>query len=474
MIFKITQTSLSLIFSLSLGIAFLNLFFRKLPLSFFEKLSLSFGLGWGLISLLQFVLLYFGFQITVLNMTAVIFLLILVSIGFRKVSKIRGISDGDASDFVLSMTKQESHISSLSRLEKFCLIGIFIGCFYALLKTFIFPIIDDDGLCNFAWKAKVIYYSNLFHEPLTVLVPRMRNTSGGDYPPLIPLSEHFITLFLNEWNDLYPKIIFPLFYFSFLVSFFYAAKRFTNRYFAIVFTFLLNGLRFMSDQATWGVADLAFTSYYCISFFLILSWMRTANSSFFYLSAFFGAFAVWTKNEGIPSLAILFSIVVLFFFFSHRRKMDVLKEIGFYMTLETALIIPVLYWKKLTAVTYPLLDQGVFSFSRILKNIEWLPMILDKLQQQLFGTPNRWNLLGYLFVLAIGLNVKQIFKPLYLYLILAIILNYSLYIVVYLLNPFNDLVHYMAYSQNRMLMHFLPLMLFYSALALYKPQTQFA
>lgn len=227
----------------------------------------------------------------------------------------------------------------------------------------------------------------------------------------------------------------------------------------------------MSDQATWGVADLSFTYYYCISFFLILSWMRTGNSSFFYLSAFFSAFAVWTKNEGIPSLLILFLIIGLFFFFSplfsHRRKRDILKEMTFYMTLETLLIIPVLYWKKLTAVTYPLLDQGVFSFSRILKNIEWLPMILDKLQQQLFGTPNRWNLLGYLFILAICLNLKQIFKPLYFYLMLAIILNYSLYIVVYLLDPFNDLVHYMAYSQNRMLMHFLPLMLFCSAVMLY-------
>lgn len=456
MIFKTAQTSLSLIFSLLLGIAFLNLFFRKLPLSFFEKLSLSFGLGWGLISLLQFLFLYFGFQITILNMGAVILGITVVSIGFQKFSK-----ESESGQ------QEESSIPVFSKLEKFCLIGIFIGCFYALLKTFIYPIIDDDGLCNFAWKAKVIYYSNLFHEPLAALVPRMHNTSGGDYPPLIPLSEHFITLFLNEWNDLYPKIIFPLFYFSFLAGFFYAAKRFTNRYFAIVFTFLLNGLRFMSDQATWGVADLPFAYYYCISFFLILSWMRTANSSFFYLSAFFSAFAVWTKNEGMPSLLILVLIVFLFFFFSHRRKRDVLKEIVFYMTLETLLIIPVLYWKKLTAVTYPLLDQEVFSFSRILKNIEWLPMILDKLQQQLFGTPNRWNLLGYLFILAIGLNVKQIFKPLYLCLVLAIILNYSLYIVVYLLDPFNDLAHYMAYSQNRMLMHFLPLMLFCSALAIY-------
>lgn len=456
MIFKTAQTSLSLIFSLSLGIAFLNLFFRKLPLSFFEKLSLSFGLGWGLISLLQFLFLYFGFQITILNTGAVILVITLVSLGFQKFSK-----ESESGQ------PEESSVPVFSRLEKFCLIGIFIGCFYALLKTFIFPIVDDDGLCNFAWKAKVIYYSNFFHEPLAALVPRMRDTSGADYPPLIPLSEHFITLFLNEWNDLYPKIIFPLFYFSFLAGFFYAAKRFTNRYVAIVFTFLLNGLRFMSDQATWGVADLPFAYYYCISFFLILSWMRTGNSSFFYLSAFFSAFTVWTKNEGIPSLLILFLIIGLFFFFSHRRKRDVLKEIVFYMMLETALIIPVLYWKKLTAATYPLLDHGVFSFSRILKNIEWLPMILDKLQQQLFGTPNRWNLLGYLFILITVLNLKQIFKPLYLYLMLAIILNYSLYIVVYLLDPFNDLVHYMAYSQNRMLMHFLPLMLFCSAAMLY-------
>jgi hypothetical protein len=459
MIFKTAQTSLALIFSLWLGIAFLNLFFRKLPLSFFEKLSLSFGMGWGLISLLQFLFLYFGFQITILNTGAVILAIILAAFGFQKFSKesLPGVEGRPA------VKEEESPI--FSKLEKFCLIGIFIGCFYALLKTFIFPIIDDDGVCNFAWKAKVIYYSNLFHEPLAALVPRMRDTSGGDYPPLIPLSEHFITLFLNEWNDLYPKIIFPLFYFSFLAGFFYVVKRFINRYFAIVFTFLLSGLRFMSDQATWGVADLSFTYYYCISFFLILSWMRTENSSFFYLSAFFSAFAVWTKNEGIPSLAILFLIIVLFFFFSHRRKIAVLKEMFFYLMLEAALIIPVLYWKKLTAVTYPVLD--LFSFSRILKNIEWLPMILNKLQQQLFGTPNRWNLLGYLFVLAICLNLKQIFKPLYLCLTLAIMLNYLLYIVVYLLDPFNDLAHYIAYSQNRVLMHFLPLMLFYAALTFY-------
>lgn len=453
MFFFAALTVISVSLAILLGWCFLKLFFSNIFHSSLEKLGVSFGLGLGLITFIEYFYLYFRLPLTPCWFAVTI---AVISVSF----------------FLLANRKRtgvlEENSQKFNLLSRILFAFIFIQGIWVLVKTFNLPIYSDDAVLGWGFRAKIIYLSSQLGNPLGEIAARMKYTTGGNYPLLISLAENYISLFLGEWNDLYPKIIFPLSYFSLQVTFFYFLKRFTNKNYALVFTFFLSSFAFLAEISTWAIADVPFTYYYFVSFILILLWMRTLENHYIYLSAIFSGLFMWTKNEGYPSFIINLIIIVLFTAIclnTNTKRKNILKGLIGHLIIVVPIAIIIMHYQSLTGLKDDRIGLHVFSIPELAETGRRALVTLDKLHQQLFGALlHKWNLLGYLFVAAILMNLKKCFNPFYRYILLAIALNFMLYTVAHV---FDRNFAGIGSSQNRVLMHFIPLILFFSATILY-------
>lgn len=445
-------SSFPLALSTLLGISFLNLFFPKIFKSFFEKLGICFGLGLGLVTIIETVFLVLRVQITPFNFYLTMAFLITVMSLFSKKD-----SSQDAK------VKGE-YFNLISRIMVFLMIANGI---WVILKAFNLPMFSDDAVTSWGLKAKAIYFANLSGDSFTAMAGRMRYTGCGNYPLLVSLAENYVNIFSSAWNDFYPKIISPFYYFSLLLAFFWFLRRFTKKNYALIFTFLLSSLPFLANSANDAMADLPFAYYYVISSLLILLWIKDRQNLYLYLSAIFMGFSIWTKSEGYALFLVNLTVILFFIIFNLKsRGKDLFRGLSVYLLIVIPVILLILYYQHLTGVEEQTMNRQALSFIKLIKNLDRVPFILYQLQMQFFGTFNRWNLLGYLFTFALLMNLKKSFTSFYPYLLLMILLNFVVYTAFFVLTPLKVDYHMMT-TQNRILMHFNPLMLFFAALSLY-------
>lgn len=450
---------ISLLLPIILGLCCIKLFFPKSFDSLVARSAFAFGIGIGLITWIEFIFLCAGLRITLVNFgSALLFIISVMLLLLAKRKK---------APYV------EQRSEALTLVSKILLSLIIIQCVWVIVRTFNLPFIVDDAVEMWGLRAKLVYFYNLRGDSLVDIAGRMKYTHNGNYPMLISLALRYVNLFIYGWNDLYPKIIFPVFYISLLATFFYSLKQFSNRNYAMIFSFLLSGLAFMRGQATWATADLAFSFYYCTSVFLMFLWMKNYQNRYIYLSALFAVFSIWTKNEGYPSCMINFIIVVIFMAGKYNDRV-VLKKLARGLAGFVAIVLPVafiiIHYQSLTGVREGIINSQALSLDRLVENFGRIVFILNKFQQQMFGALNKWNILGYALVIACLLHPKKILRPPYLYMFLVVFLNFALYVTVFMLTPIN-LDYHMNCSQNRMLLHFVPVMVFLLATLLYDKET---
>jgi len=456
MLVAIYATVVPLVSAIIVGLSFIALFFPKCFDSFVTRSGFAFGIGVALITFIELIFLYLGLQITIVNVGLA---LIFISIIFLLLAKKK---------IIPNQNKQTEPFNLFSKILFFLIIAQGI---WVIIKALNFPFIVDDAIGMWSLKGKLIYYYNSSGSSLASIADEIKRTGHGDYPLLISLAVHYFNIFLSNWNDVYPKIIFPAFYFSLLVTFYHCLKQFTDKNYAVIFTFLLGGLAFLREQATWGTADLIFSFYYCTSVFLIFLWIQNHQNRYIYLSAVFCGFSIWTKMEGYPACVINLVVVVLFIAMhykdSDREELKKLRRgaVGFIM-IVLPFVFLVMHYQSLIGAQEEIINRQALTFKRLSDNLGKVPFILNKFQKQLFGAPNKWNILGYMLVLACLLRFRKIFRAPYLYMLLVISFNYFIYMLGFVLSNM-DLDFFMGTAQNRMLLHFVPVMVFLLATLLY-------
>ena len=291
------------------------------------------------------------------------------------------------------------------------------------------------------------------------------NFPNPDYPLLVPLAEVWIYTFLGNLNDLLVKAIFPMYFLSILVVFFFLLKRFMSRNKALLFTFLLATIPQFNHFATIGYTDLILAYYYSIAVMFLYLWMREQNPRFLILSGLFSGFAVWTKNEG--AVLCLVSLMLLGLFLVKNFKRKLIGQLVAFLLIVALISGP---WLALKASTH--LDSQLFRFSSMgLKRItdisgklDWIPVILYEFQKQFFG-PKKWNLIWILFLVVLIFNFRRSISDNLQYLTLSIILVIFFYGGVYLLIPVEGPINwYLSSAVSRLFIHFAPVTVFWLAL----------
>ncbi|MDD5173428.1 MAG: glycosyltransferase family 39 protein [Candidatus Omnitrophica bacterium] len=426
---------------------------KNTRLSFLEKLFVSYGLGFGFISLEMFIFHFFSLKFSLFSIMVwwipLIAAVLLVASKRRKSHRPGGKG---------AVTKK----TPLSVLERFLICGISFEVIYAFFRALIKPIEAYDAIATYAIRSKIFYLAGSlphdFFYNLSLLFPH------PDYPLNIPLSETFVYLFLGGLNDQLAKVIFPIYFVAILGILYYAVKRLSGRAGALLFTFILATIPQFNHFATNAYHDVPF-AYYCFTGTLfLLYWFKEPGSrGYLYISAVMTALAGWTKNEGFVYCVANIILLSVFLFLNRRtiKKRGLLN--GFLYVGIMLLVLAPWLWVKFTA---NLVNSDVGSTSleqlNIFKQSYKIWPIFYEFQRQIFG-PKKWNLIWIIFILSAIVYRKKLFDESRRYATISLILIVSGYIFAYLIGR-DDIWHMVGTTWSRMAMHFLPLAVYWLAL----------
>jgi hypothetical protein len=338
--------------------------------------------------------------------------------------------------------------------------GIIFQFFHAFFKALIKPMDSYDSVGNFAFKAKLFFMERYI--PYELFLRKSADIQHGDYPLFIPLSETWVYMFLGRWNDLLVNALFPMFFLSLLVIFYFALKRIIGKRLSLVSSFFLATIPHFLNYATNGYADLPLAMFYSASFIYIFLWISyKRESKYLYLGAALSFFAVWTKNEGALLSLINILILLIFTFFARKDLTKVeARKIAYFLLIVIGLsAIWLNFIHHTIGLENELVRKETFKLSVAIKHLDRIPLILYDCQKHILG-PKKWNISLLVFFVGLLFYFKTAFKGHFKYITLSILLAYSGYAAAYLITPLE--IHYhLQTTGSRLLLHFLPLVVFW-------------
>ena len=424
-----------------------------------EKLALSFGLGTGVISLVMVLMFHAKIEVDRTNLF-LFFAPVLIGFFYAE-SKLR-----------LRRNKSKSDVRSstpflpkdLNLLEIFLIVIIVASVGLVSFQALYKPMFTYDAMSIWALKAKIFFkeqtiFTDDFYNP-------DRLHYHPKYPLLMPLVENWIYHCLGSVNDKLVKIIFPLFYISLISIFYTTQRRFFPRQYSLIFTALLATIPAFvrSDKAGAvfsGNADIPLAFFYTTGVINLFCWMKERKREDLFISAIFSGLAIFTKNEGLGLFTVTVFCLSLFILFNSKKGV-VRQNIE---SLSTYIIIPMLIvspWLLLSMGMPTFVEDenypGHLTIATVIANIPRTPTILSSFYLE-FMDIRRWNIFWILFSVAVIGGFKFVIKSLIKYLFLILILDFCLFVLVYIITPWN-VKELISCSMTRLVIQITPIAVF--------------
>ncbi|MFN8007363.1 MAG: hypothetical protein U0V70_10125 [Terriglobia bacterium] len=342
--------------------------------------------------------------------------------------------------------------------EILLLVGIFGEIGFALTRALLLPMEDFDAVGNWGLKSKAIYLANGI--PLGFFGNDNYRTAHPDYPLLLPLAESYVYYFLGHWNDFVAKWIFPLSLIACAASLFTTLRRIKlDRKTALVFVFLLVSIPHFGFQATNGYADILIAAYFGAAFFYLFLWIRRKESIFLWLSALLSAMAGLTKNEG--TVVCLVNGIILVLALAADRSCSPSRRwrpFLIYTGILLGVLFPWLVFRFSFDTSNDLINQknlaNLFQWNAFVR----IKTILYYYQSHVFNVKN-WNLLWLLAIALYLTRVRRIMRSDQRFILIALGMTFVLYTGAYFVTSY-DVAWHLRTSVSRLLVHFVPLLVF--------------
>ncbi|MBI5893616.1 MAG: glycosyltransferase family 39 protein, partial [Deltaproteobacteria bacterium] len=267
-------------------------------MTIFDRIFFGYGLGLGFISYSMFILGISGIKYTLLN---VIFSQVLFIVG---ISALFVYSGTPFSNIFGYKTKLKTLTNGMNKWKYF---GIGLIALWILFKvSFVLyeglnrPIYSWDVWANWAAGAKFIFYEkglNLDLDSEFFFGKWYRAFLG--HPLHNPLLQVWVSLCLGEFHEIYAKAWTPFYFISLLGIFFFAVKRDTSLWTALIATLLLSSAPLLTYHATDAYSDLPMGYYALAGVITLWRYIKTGNRNLLFLSGVFIGIGVFTKNEGV-------------------------------------------------------------------------------------------------------------------------------------------------------------------------------
>ena len=354
------------------------------------------------------------------------------------------------------MTPQKTPLTPLERSLFLFLLFLFL---YVSIDALTFPLTHYefwDAWSIWGHKAKAFALKRSID--FSFFTDPSRYFTHQEYPLLVPLSESWVYLGLGRIDELTVKLLFPLFFLSFLVLFWGAVRRDKGRKESFLLVGFLATLPIFLEYVVQAYAEIPLTFYYTFSTLYLYFWCQTGRWEDLWVGALLSVFAAWTKNEGLAlSLMNLFLFGTVHFVTSRERHRKKFVEILFLLA-PLFLLFP---WYLLLARLGVSSEFLPVRWNVFLNQTSRIPTILKTFFWKLIEFRS-WNLLWVGLAFFGIFSWRDIFSFPKILLTLAIFFHLALYIFIYIIHP-GDILWVMNVDDgfNRILLHVAPLALFF-------------
>lgn len=426
----------------------------KLRLAIPETVAVSYGLGFGFVSLEMLAFYFMGLGFTVDGILAL--WLPIVAVNLARYMRER------ARQNTLSPVMTSS---SKPRLLDIALAGgISFEVIYAVFRALIKPIESYDAIAIYAIRSKIFFLAKAI--PADYFAGIARLFPHADYPLNIQLSETFLYMSMGNLNDQLVKIIFPLFFAAILCALYFAIRRFASRTYALIFTFILASVPHFNNYAANAYLEMPLAFYVFIGGLFLLRWIEDNRAlGALVISAVAAGLAGWTKNEGLMYCAI-YALLVFAYVASKGKKVE-RKDILYAVMYSGIIFLICLPWALAKARWHIVNDEIAFASlnpANLVKQLHKLGPIAYEFQKQLFG-PKKWNILWPVMVIVLIFNYRRALAIPARYVLAIISLALCGYVVFYMIS-YVDVVFFASKTWSRFMLDFLPLAVYLLAVIL--------
>jgi hypothetical protein len=434
----------------AIGHLALRVFLRKgpkVPLSW--RVGFSFGIGLGLQSLAMFYLASLGIRLNALSVGSLTGTLLIVLVVINWTAR-RHVPVGSGCWGISE---------SWRRLDVLLVSISIVSSLLVIIDTFSQPLIAFDARSIWGMKTRILYFQQGTY--VEDFMDSTRLHAHQQYPLLVPLAETFICRFLGQFDDRWGKAIFPGFFLGLQFLFYSTIRQFFGRTYSLVGVAMLSGLPifviFANGNAASGYVDFPL-AYFVTGFMVaLLFWDDTGYPGYLWLASLFGAFALFTKNEGIALWAIVVVCFAVWVGLSSQEPLLKLSHLALSSTVTLLLLVP---WFGLRC-RYVLNDENytvLLTLDKLLHGSARLSLVLKAFMREIFFKPHLWNILGILVLATILVSTLKSFRARHTIFLVIPVLYACLLVLILLVTPWRveDLI---SVSLSRLLMHTAPLLL---------------
>jgi hypothetical protein len=421
------MTSYAVIFPALVGAGLVNLFlYKKTDASLLERLALGFCIG------LMLVTLEMAFLLTKLNIPFSIFSISLPLVPILLAGLYVTIKN-KLIDLDLSGLK------GLKLLEILLIALILLKIFFIFSSLMIKPVSGWDAWANYSFRAKAYFMER------TANVPSLPPTVRGQHDPL---SQTWVFVCINDWNDILGKITFPFYYLALALLFYGAVRRHRDRLVSLFATYLLISLPFLVYHATIEYCDFMLCVYLFAGVSLLFLWLNDPQLRYLLLSFVFLLATTAIKSEAYFHLVIVISVFVITIFSSRLNRAFGIKWVRSLSIASVVLgglyMIRMIFFAQHEALRFNAVDPSRIS------------PLLSVFADYIF-TRDNWNIIWPMLIILMIFNYKKLFEGFNLFLLGIVALEFSGFMTYYFLSQ-SDIYGWLFYVTPavRNMLQFMP------------------
>ncbi len=324
-----------------------------------EKLFLSFGLGFGMLTLMMFYFSVLKIDFSPLK------IFLSCAVPLVAVLRLKAIRGEGVSPKGTSRTGE-----AYFPFDIFLVLLIVVSAAMVFLLNYIYFEDVWDHWAVWGFKAKIYFLHQRI--PFERFAEFATVWGNWDYPHHVPLMEAWIMLNLGYWNDQLPRVIYPMFLIGLMLCVFYYCRRYIPRTMSLMAAFWVISLPGLQSRAVGAIPEPILLFYYIVSLALLFRWMETKDRTLFVLSAVFAGLMVWTKNEGII-YGLMNWLVLGIFLYKEKKGLHPARAFIIYPLIALAVTAPHLISKFVLGLSNIHINTANLSPSSLLHNFQHLP-----------------------------------------------------------------------------------------------------
>ncbi len=295
-----------------------------------ERIALAFGLGYGLLTLVMFLLNALGFQFSLINTSLLLSGILIPSLLYLKLKKWPVLS------LLRKRAPERKKNETYKRLSIFEMAVILLLVFFVISHVIIalyWPVHSWDSLSTYDLRARVFAETQSIPEA----ADRIRDNlfvpgyivGVFAYPPMTSLVHAW--LYLSGWES--PKIFYPLLLISLIIIFYFSLRDYAPRYHSLLFTLMLISVPFFYEQSSLALLNFPFAFYFGVGTIYLYRWMVDQKKGFLVLSGLLLGLSSWVRRESLVFF-LGYLIVLTIYSISRRRFLAPFVFAALYFAIE--------------------------------------------------------------------------------------------------------------------------------------------